>query len=69
MAFVGPGQNDSGGQATPGVQQATTVWNNFANYSPILFTATTRTNTGVLYNGGGGGSTPGFGQIFPTGRS
>jgi hypothetical protein len=71
MAFIGPGQNDSGGQAIPSVQQATTVWQTLASYTPILFTAASRgpQNNGVLYTTGGGGSTTGYGQIFPTGRS
>jgi hypothetical protein len=82
MGFVGIGQNDSGGQAVPSIQSASIVWENaatptgafLANTSILLGSQLPNalkgpTNAGMLYTGGGGGTTPGFGQIFPTGRS
>jgi hypothetical protein len=69
VAFTGIGQNDSGGQATPGVQPTTIVWANAATPTTIVPIPQQRSNTGVLYQAGGGGTTTGFGQIFPTGRS
>lgn len=73
MAFIGFGQNDSGGQANPQIQQAGIVWSSsdFAGFSPILFTGAQRgpQNAGILYQLGGSVVTTGFGQIFPTGRT
>jgi hypothetical protein len=71
MAFIGFGQNDSGGQANPGLQPMTIVWATASTPSIILPTGTQRgpTNTGILYQLSGSVVTSGFGQIFPTGRT
>jgi hypothetical protein len=73
--FTGYGQDDSGGQAQPSIQAQTIVWSN-AGGAGISFNAVDvpiglrgPQNVGILYQTGGGGTTPGFGQIFPTGRS
>jgi hypothetical protein len=73
--FTGLGQEDSGGQAQPSIKAQSIVWVtaggpgiSFSNIDvPIGLRGPS--NTGVLYQAGGGGTTPGFGQIFPTGRS
>jgi len=75
--FTGPGQNDSGGQALPNLSGTTSGQINWGTVAtPIPSTPTfgftgTRgpTNSGVLYQTGGGGATSGYGQIFPSGRS
>jgi hypothetical protein len=70
--FVGYGGNDTGGQAEPSLEPQTIVWNVIGTPENIVPTVTALrgpTNVGVLYQTGGGGTTPGFGQIFPTGRS
>lgn len=71
MAFMGYGQLDSGGQALPSLEPVTIVWAsaNSAISNVDVPTALRPTGTGILYQTGGGGVTPGFGQIFPTGRS
>jgi len=82
MAFIGLGQNDSGGQAVPSIQSASIIWTTSATPSGAFLANTSitlgsllpnslkgPTNAGVLFTGGSGGTTPGFGQIFPTGRS
>jgi hypothetical protein len=70
--FTGYGQEDSGGQALPSIKAQTIVWaiagGAFGGVDvPISLRGPS--NTGILYQTGGGGTTPGFGQIFPTGRS
>jgi hypothetical protein len=70
--FTGYGQEDSGGQALPSIKAQTIVWAIAGGaFSNVDLGVGSRgpTNTGVIYTGGGGGQTPGFGQIFPTGRS
>jgi hypothetical protein len=70
--FTGYGQEDSGGQALPSIKAQTIVWvtagGTFSNIDSGIGTRGP-TNTGVIWTGGSGGTTPGFGQIFPTGRS
>lgn len=70
MAFVGFGQNDSGGQAEPSINSPA-QWSTVTGFpTGILFTAQRGPlNTGVLYQLGGSVFTGGYGQIFPTGRS
>jgi hypothetical protein len=72
--FTGIGQEDSGGQAQPSIKAQSIVWANAGastSYSNVDVPISLRgpSNIGVLYQTGGGGTTPGFGQIFPTGRS
>jgi len=75
--FVGYGQEDSGGQALPSIKAQTIVWATAntgvvgGTFSSIDTPVSLRgpANLGILYQTGGGGTTPGFGQIFPTGRS
>lgn len=70
MAFIGFGQNDSGGQAQPSINSQIVLTT--ATGFPYGFGFTAQrgpNNTGVLYQAGGSVFTGGFGQIFPTGRS
>jgi len=70
--YEGYGTNDSGGIALPAQEPSSTVFNtNPLSFLPAPVAGGPRgpVNSGVLYQGGGGGATTGFGQIFPTGRS
>jgi hypothetical protein len=71
MAFTGPGQNDSGGQAQPALEPISIVWANAVSPANVFsfFNPRGPTNSGVLYQAGGSVFTGGYGQIFPTGRS
>lgn len=69
--YEGYGALDSGGAALP-AQEPTPV--NFATQANSINQVSASggrgpTNLGVLYQSGGGGNTPGNGQIFPSGRS
>ena len=72
FSFTGYGNLDSGGQALPseapqGIVIATLATLVTTNFVP--FASRGPTDNGLLYTGGSGGQTTGFGQIFPTGRS
>lgn len=72
FTFDGYGANDSGGQALPSIAPQSLVLvmasGSFSNVD-IPFAGRGPTNNGLIYTGGSGGQTTGFGQIFPTGRS
>jgi hypothetical protein len=69
--YVGYGTNDCGGQALPAQEPSSTTLAAQTNAINQLTSSGGRgpTNTGVFYQSGGGGTTPGTGQIFPSGRS
>lgn len=71
VGYSGYGVNDSGGVALPAQEPTSAEWAAQTNSVNQLTPSGGRgpTNIGVLYQSGGGGNTPGDGQIFPTGRS
>jgi hypothetical protein len=68
--YMGYGVFDCGGVALPAMEPSSTIFANQFNFLPAPVTGGSRgpTNSGVAYQGAGGGTTSGFGQIFPTGR-
>jgi hypothetical protein len=68
--YIGYGVFDCGGVALPAMEPSSTKFANQFNFLPAPVTGGSRgpTNSGVAYQGAGGGTTSGFGQIFPTGR-
>lgn len=68
--YVGYGSLESGGVALPAQEPSRVTFNNQFSFLPAPITGGERgpANSGVLYQGAGGGSTSGFGQIYPTGR-
>jgi hypothetical protein len=71
FAYSGYGINDCGGVALPAQEPSSTSFAAQTNAINQLTSSGGRgpTNTGVFYQSGGGGTTPGTGQIFPSGRS
>jgi hypothetical protein len=71
FAYSGYGINDCGGVALPAQEPSSTAFAAQTNSTNQLTPGSGRgpTNVGVFYQSGGGGTTPGDGQIFPTGRS
>jgi hypothetical protein len=71
FAYSGYGINDCGGVALPAQEPSSTTFAAQTNSTNQLTSSGGRgpTNTGVFYQSGGGGTTPGTGQIFPSGRS
>jgi hypothetical protein len=71
FTYEGYGINDCGGQALPAQEPSSTVFATQTNSTNQLTPSGGKgpTNVGVFYQSGGGGTTPGDGQIFPTGRS
>ena len=71
FTYSGYGSNDSGGVALPAQEPTSADWQAQTASINQLTASGGRgpTNVGVLYQSGGGGTTPGDGQIFPTGRS
>jgi hypothetical protein len=69
--YIGYGVYDCGGIALPAQEATSTVFANQFNFLPAPVTGGSRgpTNSGVAYQGTGGGATSGFGQIYPTGRN
>ena len=72
FTYDGYGGNDVGGQALPSIAPQSIVLapavSGFSN-TDLPFASRGPTNNGLIYTGGSGGQTTGFGQIFPTGRS
>jgi hypothetical protein len=68
--YIGYGVYDCGGIALPAQEATSTIFANQFNFLPAPVTGGSRgpTNSGVAYQGAGGGATSGFGQIYPTGR-
>jgi hypothetical protein len=71
FTYEGYGINDCGGVALPAQEPSSTSFATQTNAINQLTSSGGRgpTNTGVFYQSGGGGTTPGTGQIFPSGRS
>lgn len=69
--YVGYGVNDCGGIALPAQEPSSTTFASQTNPINQVTNSGGRgpTNSGVFYQSGGGGHTPGTGQIFPSGRS
>jgi hypothetical protein len=68
--YVGYGADDCGGVALPAQEPSSIIFANQFNFLHAPITGGNRgpANSGVAYQGAGGGTTSGFGQIFPTGR-